>query len=100
MSFNLAPGASLGEAVAAIEAAKAELQLPASIETRFEGAAEAFRAVFATAQPPSHQPSRGKEVRANAALVGLLAAYCAPSPPPSANRWRPPPIPPSPSCAS
>jgi multidrug efflux pump len=44
VSFNLAPGASLGEAVAAIEATQAELGLPASIETRFEGAAEAFRA--------------------------------------------------------
>ncbi|MFA5684597.1 MAG: multidrug efflux RND transporter permease subunit [Lysobacteraceae bacterium] len=44
ISFNLAEGASLGEAVAAIEAAQAELGLPASIETRFEGAAEAFRA--------------------------------------------------------
>ena len=44
VSFNLAPGASLGEAVAAIEAVQSELGLPASIETRFEGAAEAFRA--------------------------------------------------------
>ncbi|MCK9488311.1 MAG: multidrug efflux RND transporter permease subunit [Xanthomonadales bacterium] len=44
VSFNLAPGASLGEAVAAIEQAQAELGLPASIEARFQGAAEAFRA--------------------------------------------------------
>lgn len=44
VSFNLAPGASLGEAVAAIEQTQAELELPASIESRFQGAAEAFRA--------------------------------------------------------
>ncbi len=42
VSFNLAPGASLGAAVALIEA---ELQaLPPSVEGRFQGAAEAFRA--------------------------------------------------------
>jgi multidrug efflux pump len=44
LSFNLAPGASLGEAVGAIEAAEREIGLPASIQTRFQGAAEAFRA--------------------------------------------------------
>jgi multidrug efflux pump len=44
LSFNLAPGASLGAAVAAIERAQAELGMPASIQTRFQGAAEAFRA--------------------------------------------------------
>jgi multidrug efflux pump len=44
VSFNLAPGASLGEAVAAIEAAQADIGMPASIQTRFQGAAEAFRA--------------------------------------------------------
>lgn len=44
VSFNLAEGASLGEAIAAIEAAQADLDLPAAIELRFQGAAEAFRA--------------------------------------------------------
>jgi multidrug efflux pump len=44
MSFNLSEGASLGEAVEAIEAAEREIGLPASIQTRFQGAAEAFRA--------------------------------------------------------
>ena len=47
VSFNLAPGASLGAAVAAIEAVQAELQLPAAIESRFQGAAESFRASLA-----------------------------------------------------
>jgi multidrug efflux pump len=44
MSFNIAPGRSLGEAVAAIEAAQREIGLPPSIQTHFQGAAEAFRA--------------------------------------------------------
>ena len=44
VSFNLAPGASLGHAVDAIKAQEAALGLPASVETSFQGAAEAFRA--------------------------------------------------------
>ena len=43
VSFNLGPKASLGDAVSAIEAATAELQLPAAVEMRFQGAASAFR---------------------------------------------------------
>ncbi|WP_462383514.1 MdtB/MuxB family multidrug efflux RND transporter permease subunit [Pseudomonas sp. Marseille-QA0892] len=43
-SFNLAQGVSLGEAVAAIEATEQAIGMPAGIETRFQGAAEAFRA--------------------------------------------------------
>ena len=44
LSFNLAPGQSLGGAVAAIEAVEAELGLPLGIQTRFQGAAQAFQA--------------------------------------------------------
>ncbi|ACE83893.1 multidrug efflux RND transporter permease subunit [Cellvibrio japonicus] len=43
-SFNLAEHASLGEAISAIEAVQVELALPAGVELRFQGAAEAFRA--------------------------------------------------------
>ncbi len=43
VSFNLAPGASLGEAVVAIQAAERELGLPVSLQTRFQGAARAFQ---------------------------------------------------------
>jgi multidrug efflux pump len=46
ISFNLAPGASLGDAVKAIEAAQRELGLPASAQIRFQGAALAFRAAL------------------------------------------------------
>ncbi len=44
VSFNLAPGASLGAAVDAIKVEEAKLNLPASVETSFQGTAEAFRA--------------------------------------------------------
>ena len=47
LSFNPATGASLGQAVRAIEVARAELLdegMPVSIETRFQGAALAFQA--------------------------------------------------------
>jgi multidrug efflux pump len=44
VSFNLAPGVALGDAVDAIRAAEAVLGLPVSIETRFQGAALAFQA--------------------------------------------------------
>jgi len=46
VSFNLAPGASLGAAVDAIEAAEAALGMPLSIQTRFQGATLAFRAAL------------------------------------------------------
>jgi len=44
ISFNLAPDASLGDAVRAIDAAKADLGLPASIQAKFQGTAQAFQA--------------------------------------------------------
>jgi len=44
ISFNLAPGVSLGEAVRAIDRAKAELGMPAGIQAGFQGTARAFRA--------------------------------------------------------
>jgi multidrug efflux pump len=44
ISFNLAPGASLSGAVKAIRNAERDIGLPASVETRFQGAASAFQA--------------------------------------------------------
>jgi multidrug efflux pump len=44
VSFNLAPGASLGAAVKAIGQAERDIGLPASFQTRFQGAALAFQA--------------------------------------------------------
>ncbi len=44
ISFNLAQGASLGNAVSAIEQAEREIGMPASVKTGFQGAALAFRA--------------------------------------------------------
>jgi len=43
LSFNLAPGVSLGEATQAIDAAEQQIGLPASIQTSFQGTAAAFR---------------------------------------------------------
>ncbi|MDZ3991551.1 Multidrug resistance protein MdtB [Pseudomonas sp. Teo4] len=44
MSFNLAHGASLGEAVKVIEQVQQEIGMPIGVQTRFQGAAEAFQA--------------------------------------------------------
>jgi multidrug efflux pump len=46
ISFNLTPGTSLGEAVNAIRQAEAAIGLPASMITRFQGAALAFQAAL------------------------------------------------------
>jgi multidrug efflux pump len=43
LSFNLAPGVSLGEATKAIDAAEQSIHMPASIHTSFQGTAAAFR---------------------------------------------------------
>jgi multidrug efflux pump len=47
LSFDLAPGQSLGDAVRAIEATVRQLGMPASIRGSFQGTAQAFRASLA-----------------------------------------------------
>ena len=47
VSFNLARGASLGDAVDAIEAAQRDIGLPVSAQVKLQGAALAFRASLA-----------------------------------------------------
>ncbi len=47
ISFNLAPGIALGQAVADIQAAAAEVGLPANIATSFEGSAQVFQQAVA-----------------------------------------------------
>lgn len=44
LSFNLAPGAALGDAVSAIQQAEKELKPPLSLQTSFQGNAQAFGA--------------------------------------------------------
>jgi len=46
ISFNLAPGVSLGAAVDAIEQAERDIQLPGKFVTAFQGTAAAFRNVL------------------------------------------------------
>jgi len=43
LSFNLAPGASLGPAVDHIEAARRELKVPSTVHATFQGTAQAFQ---------------------------------------------------------
>ncbi len=43
LSFNLAPGASLGPAVEHIQAAQRELGIPSTVHTTFQGTAQAFQ---------------------------------------------------------
>jgi len=47
VSFNLAPGASLGDAVRAIEKVKREIEMPVSLKGEFQGTARAFGASLA-----------------------------------------------------
>jgi multidrug efflux pump len=44
LSFNLAPGAALGDAVKAIQTAESQMGMPQSIQTSFQGTAQAFQA--------------------------------------------------------
>jgi multidrug efflux pump len=44
ISFNLAPGAALGDAVDAFETTEKQMNMPASIQGDFQGTARAFRA--------------------------------------------------------
>jgi multidrug efflux pump len=48
LSFNLAPGLALGQAVTAVEDAARRIALPASIRGKFAGAAQAFQASLST----------------------------------------------------
>jgi multidrug efflux pump len=47
LSFNLAPSASLGDAVNGVNRLKDELGLPASVQAAFQGSAQAFQAALA-----------------------------------------------------
>ena len=44
MSFNLAPGVALGQAVEVIEQVQKDIGMPIGVQTEFQGAAEAFQA--------------------------------------------------------
>lgn len=47
LSFNLAPGAALGDAIAAFDSAKKSLGIPEHVQTSFEGAAKVFQSSLA-----------------------------------------------------
>ncbi|MFL1517192.1 multidrug efflux RND transporter permease subunit [Pseudomonas prosekii] len=48
MSFNLAPGVALGDAVILLNQAKAEIGMPTAISGNFQGAAQAFQSSLAS----------------------------------------------------
>ncbi|HEY2996911.1 MAG TPA: multidrug efflux RND transporter permease subunit [Methylomirabilota bacterium] len=48
LSFNLAPGIALSEAVQSIQAAEREINMPAAVRASFQGTAQAFQASLAT----------------------------------------------------
>nr|WP_315193889.1 efflux RND transporter permease subunit [uncultured Aquabacterium sp.] len=48
LSFNLAPGVALGDAVKLLNEVRQELQVPDSVSGRFQGAAQAFQDSLAT----------------------------------------------------
>jgi multidrug efflux pump len=48
LSFNLAPGASLGETVEQVQAAQREMGAPADVRGSFQGTAQAFQASLAS----------------------------------------------------
>ena len=47
LSFNLAPGISLGDAVNSIQQAEKDISLPVSVHATFQGTAQAFQAALA-----------------------------------------------------
>jgi HAE1 family hydrophobic/amphiphilic exporter-1 len=47
VSFNLAPGVSIGTAVSAVDKVRADLHLPATVQTSFQGSAAAFQSALA-----------------------------------------------------
>lgn len=48
LSFNLAPGVALGQAVEALQQLEREIEMPASISATFQGSAQAFQASLAS----------------------------------------------------
>ena len=60
ISFNLAPGVSLGQATQAIQTAQSSIGFPATIQASFQGTAAAFQDVdIERADPDSHRPDYG-----------------------------------------
>ena len=51
LSFNLAPGATIGAAVAAVQKAAADLHMPTSVATAFQGNAQAFQTSLGSTPP-------------------------------------------------
>ncbi len=68
VSFNLAPGASLGDAVTAIKQAQTDIGLPLGVITSFQGAALAFQSSLVQPAVPDPGGDRHRLYRARRAL--------------------------------
>ena len=79
ISFNLKPGAALGDAVNAIAAVAAKVGLPPTIQTQFAGTAQAYEASLAT-----------EPILITAALVAVLRPPRLPPHPKPAGTVSPP----------
>ena len=62
LSFNLAPGVALGQAVTAIQHAEAQLGVPASISGTFQGNAQAFQDFASSPSPISSLPRSSSSI--------------------------------------
>jgi len=51
ISFNLAPGTAIGQAVAAVQKAAADQHLPKSLQAKFQGNAQAFQSALSSTPP-------------------------------------------------
>ena len=51
LSFNLAPGTAIGQAVTEVQKATASLHMPASMATKFQGNAQAFQSSLSSTPP-------------------------------------------------
>ena len=71
LSFNLAPGASLGDATKAIQQAEKDIQMPPSIHAAFQGTAAAFQNSLATEPYPDSGGGHHRLHRAGGAVRKL-----------------------------
>ena len=66
LSFNLAPGVALGQAVTAIQQAEAQIGVPASLSGTFQGNAQAFQDSLQVRALPRRSPRSSSSISSSA----------------------------------
>jgi multidrug efflux pump len=90
LSFNLAPGKSLSDAVQAVQRAESEIRLPGSVQGGFTGTAQAFQQSLSS-QPRAHHPRAARGLhRARGSLRELRPPPDHPLDPADRGRGRAP----------